>query len=306
MGFMRRFTFGVLLLFPLLALPASAATTPLDFTVAAGKHDRVETPVTVSVLLPASLSKIKTITLKDDKGRSVVAQLTKPALLAKNIEASKSQVAREVHFILPSLKAGQSLKFQGVIDADKPEVAAKNVFSWHDKPGESSELDYKGVPALRYMDHPIDESTKAKRDETYKVYDHLFDLEGNRVTKGPGGLYPHHRGIFYGFRVVTYDDGKKTDIWHCPKASQQHEKILETEAGPVLGRERVLIGWHGDDKKIFAQEERELTVYAVPGGRLVEFASRLRPVKGKVHLDGDPQHAGFHFRADQGVAADSE
>ena len=235
---MRRFTFGVLLLFPLLALPASAATTPLDFTVAAGKHDRVETPVTVSVLLPASLSKIKTITLKDDKGRSVVAQLTKPALLAKNIEASKSQVAREVHFILPSLKAGQSLKFQGVIDADKPEVAAKNVFSWHDKPGESSELDYKGVPALRYMDHPIDESTKAKRDETYKVYDHLFDLEGNRVTKGPGGLYPHHRGLFYGFRVVTYDGGKKTDIWHCPKASQQHEKFLETEAGPVLGRER--------------------------------------------------------------------
>ena len=103
---------------------------------------------------------------------------------------------------------------------------------------------------------------------------------------------------------MTYDDGKKTDIWHCPKASQQHEKFLDTEAGPVLGRQRVLIAWHGEKKEIFAHEERELTVYAVPGGRLVQFASRLIPVEGTVHLDGDPQHAGFHFRADQGVAED--
>jgi hypothetical protein len=300
---MRRFSSIALLLFPMLALPSSAATT-LNLTVSAGKHDCTETPVSASVLLPSGFAKISTIMLKDDQGRPVVAQLTGPALLAKKTDAPNGQTARELHFILPSLKPGESLKFTAVLDSDKPDVASSDVFSWHDTPGEFSELRYKDKPVLRYMDHPLDESSKEKREETFKVYHHLFDLDGNRVTKGPGGLYTHHRGIFYGFREVTYDDGKKTDIWHCPKASQQHEKFLDTEAGPVLGRQRVLIAWHGEQKEIFAHEERELTVYAVPGGRLVEFASRVRPVKGTVHLDGDPQHAGFHFRADQGVAED--
>jgi Methane oxygenase PmoA len=301
---MRRFSSIALLLVPMLALPSSASTRTVNITVAAGKHDHTETPVSASVLLPFAFAKINMITFKDDKGRSVVAQLTGRALLAKRIHSPDDQMECEVHFLLPSLKAGESLKFTAALDSDKPEIAAPDVFSWQDTPGESSELRYKDKPVLRYMDHPLDESTKEKREETFKVYHHLFDLDGNRVTKGPGGLYTHHRGIFYGFREVTYDNGKKTDIWHCPKASQQHEKFLDTEAGPVLGRQRVLIAWHGEHKEIFAHEERELTIYAVPGGRLVEFASRLRPVKGTVHLDGDPQHSGFHFRADQGVAED--
>jgi hypothetical protein len=35
----------------------------------------------------------------------------------------------------------------------------------------------------------------------------------------------------------------------------------------------------------------------------VEFASRLEPVVSPVRLDGDPQHAGFQFRADNEVSA---
>jgi hypothetical protein len=157
------------------------------------------------------------------------------------------------------------------------------------------------------MYHALDDSTKEKRDQTFKVFHHLYDPAGKHlVTNGAGGKYPHHRGLFYGFRKVTYD-GKEVDIWHCTGDTYQgHEKFLETTAGPVLGRHRVQIGWHGKGKEKFATEERELTVYAVPGGQLVEFASRLRPVKGTVKLDGDPQHAGFHFRADDEVASKTE
>ena len=185
-------------------------------------------------------------------------------------------------------------------------------FAWHDKPGESSELTFGDRPVLRYIDVPFDDSTKEKREETFKVYHHLYDPAGKAIiTKGPGGLYTHHRGLFYGFKA-TYEgaDGKKVtaDTWHCPppsgdpkkpslEAHLEHEKILSAEAGPVLGRHRVRIGWFGRDKERFATEERELTVYNVPDGILVEFASKLTPVKGTVHLDGDPQHAGFHFRA---------
>jgi hypothetical protein len=206
-------------------------------------------------------------------------------------------VRRELHFILPALKAGGELKLKAVLNTEKKETTEEQ-FTWKDAPGEYSELSLGKTPVLRYMCKTFDDSTKEKRFETYKVFHHLYNPAGTRfVTNGPDGKYPHHRGIFYGFRVVTYD-GKETDIWHCPEAFQEHEKTLATEAGPVLGRHRVLIAWHGKDKEVFAREERELTVYNTPGGRLVEFASRLTPVKGlTVKLDGDPQHAGFHFRA---------
>ena len=63
--------------------------------------------------------------------------------------------------------------------------------------------------------------------------------------------------------------------------------------------------WHGPDQAVFAKEEREVTVYNVPGGTLVEFASRLKTTNGPIKLDGDPQHAGFQFRAHNDVAETS-
>jgi hypothetical protein len=48
-------------------------------------------------------------------------------------------------------------------------------------------------------------------------------------------------------------------------------------------------------------EERELTAYATAGGTLIDFASVLKTERPSVKLDGDPQHAGFHFRANQEV-----
>jgi hypothetical protein len=149
--------------------------------------------------------------------------------------------------------------------------------------------------------------------ETFKPYHHVFDPTGEiLLTKGPGGLWPHHHGVFYGFREVTYDSGKKTDIWHCPAAFQEHSAFLASEAGPVLGRQLLLINWvaepklekgaKGDeDNQTFAKEKREVTVYSVPGGTLLEFASRLNAILPPVHLDGDPQHSGFHFRANEDV-----
>ena len=61
-------------------------------------------------------------------------------------------------------------------------------------------------------------------------------------------------------------------------------------------------GAAGDEpNQTFAVEQRELTVYGVPFGTLIEFASRLNAVLPPVHLDGDPQHSGMHFRASENV-----
>jgi hypothetical protein len=304
---MRRVCRIALLLLPLFACPVWAATTTLEIAVAAGKHDRSGTPVAASLTLPAAFADAKVVTLKDANDKPfAVAQLTGPALLAEGPEPSKVEVRRELHFILNNLKAGESVKLKALLDSEKLESPPADGFIWQDHPGESSDLRYKDLPVLRYICKPFDDSTPDKRFETYKVFHELWSPDGKTmVTNGvedQKSLYPHHRGIFYGFRETTYGDGKKTDTWHCPKAYQENEKFLATEAGPVLGRQRVMIAWHGEEKEIFAHEERELAVYSAPGGRLVEFASRLRPVKGVVHLDGDPQHAGFHFRAALDVA----
>jgi hypothetical protein len=69
----------------------------------------------------------------------------------------------------------------------------------------------------------------------------------------------------------------------------------------VLGRHTVAIDWHGKDDGVFAKELREISIYRTEQGMLLEFASRLSTAGGEVKLDGDPQHAGFQFRASQDV-----
>src|SRR5262249_16462011 len=117
-------------------------------------------------------------------------------------------------------------------------------------------------------------------------------------------LYPHHRGLQMGWNKCSYADGKKkADTWHCQKDDHQSaEGTVYIAGGPVLGRHRVLVDWHGPGKEVFVKEERELTAYALPGGTLIDFAARLHTTGGKVKLDGDPQPAGFQFRGQNDVA----
>ena len=187
------------------------------------------------------------------------------------------------------------------------------VFSWHDTPGKFTELRFGDRPVVRYMYRALDESTPEARQETYKPYHHVFAPDGSRLlTKGPGGLYPHHRGLFYGFRLVTYDDGKTCDSWHMINGSYQaHDAVLEQAADQNQARHRVAILWHADNGVTYAREERELIVsqptHHGVQGTLIEFRSHMTPVGDKpIHLDGDPQHAGFQFRAAQEVAASTK
>jgi len=148
-----------------------------------------------------------------------------------------------------------------------------------------------------------DDSTPESRHDTYKVFHHVYNPAGEQIiTKGPGGKFTHHRGIFFGFSRVSYEGGG-ADIWHCKgDTHQSHAGFIGQEAGKVLGRHTAAVDWCGGDKRVFVKEQRELTVYKSSGGVLIEFASRLCSTGGKVKLDGDPQHAGFQFRASQKVA----
>ncbi len=273
--------------------PAIAAGESYQLIVNAGKHDRGNVPV--RVLIPASAG-AKSVALTTAEGKPLAAQLTATGLLS---DTAKEK--RELHFILPSLKKGRSLKLTAVLSTDPP---AAGGFAFKDEPGEFAELSFGGRPVTRYICKKL---TDQNREEAYKVYHHLYDPAGRQlVTKGPGGLYPHHRGIFFGYCDVTYGDGRRADTWSGRNTPQTHAGFLATEAGPVLGRHLAAVEWRGTRNEVYLKEKRELTVYNVAGGTLVEFSSRLQTAGGKIKLDGNAPHAGFHFRAPQEVAAETE
>lgn len=282
---------------------SSAAEFSYRFQVAGGSQDRKQTPVVVPLAVPEGLAE-GSVNITSDKDLKLVGQLTQPALLHDPAKTEAGQKAVELNFVLPELKAGETLSLTATISDAAP---TKNGFAWKDMPKEQhTDLLFGERPVLRYMYAPVDNSSPETRGATYKPYHHVFDPQGKRlVTKGPGGLFPHHRGLYFGFNKISYEqDGKKmeADTWHNNKGEwTEHEKFVSSEAGPVLGRHRLQIAWHGRDGAVFATELREMTAWNTAGGTLIEFASRLESKVGTIALRGDPQHAGFQFRASQDV-----
>lgn len=213
----------------------------------------------------------------------------------------------EAVFCLPRLRAGESVP---VTLAYKDRRWKDREFVWKVKEKESLDLYFIDQPVLRYMMLPHDTSTKDSHELTFKIFHHVFDpLDGKVLLTSGAGLaadksllYPHHRGIFFGFNKISYN-GQECDIWHGRNGEyQEHEKDLGKEASALHARQRAQIGWHGRDGKKFATETREIVVYHLLQGDFIDFTSVLTTDLPKVHLDGDPQHAGFHFRASQEVA----
>lgn len=271
----------------------------LKLTVKAGQYDRKDTPIAVQVAVPSILAKATGATLVDEQGNKLPGQLTAPGLLEQSGNDAQERTARTLHFILPQLKAGQQTTLVATIPA---EAASETASRWEHIDKQFAELLVGDRPVLRYRCAPLDPKA---REQTYKVFHHVYDPTGQRiVTKGPGGRFTHHRGLFYGFNRVSYEGAKQNvDVWHCSgSAHQSHDGFIAEEAGDVLGRHRLAVGWHGTGGKVFAEETRELTAYFVPQGQLIDFTSRLQTKVGPIKLDGDPQHAGFHFRADNDVA----
>ena len=273
-----------MLLVPLLLL----ASADLTFTaeIAAGKVDRTHDPVRIPLTLPAGKSFTATATLD---GKEVPVAVLMPQLGTAGKETA------EAWLIVPKLEAGKTATAKLTLNAGKP----SGPLVWKKQP-ERATLFNGTTPVLQYEHPKLDES---KREATFKVYHHAYSPEGVLLTKGVGGEFSHHRGLFYGFMKVSYDK-TMVDIWHCRKQTHQahHSFLDESAPNAVVGRHRVRIDWNGDGNKTFAIEERELAAFPLPGGTLIEFASKLTPTVDEIKLDGDPQHAGFHFRASNEVA----
>ncbi|MFT5300509.1 MAG: hypothetical protein ACI87E_002229 [Mariniblastus sp.] len=204
-------------------------------------------------------------------------------------------------FVIRELRKGQTIKF----DLDKTEDLLF-FFDWEIDKGNTAELKFHDQPVLRYMFEKLNEETKENRARTYKVYHHVFSPDGKTLlTKGPGGLYPHHRGIFFGYNKISYGD-QQADTWHCNNGESQinitNDNYPYFFAGSAMAENRNLVHWNGRDGKSFAQELRTLRTYHVDKLQVIDFESTLSAIIDQpIRLKGDPQHAGVQFRASQHV-----
>jgi hypothetical protein len=87
--------------------------------------------------------------------------------------------------------------------------------------------------------------------------------------------------------------------------TQVHRRFAEQLAGAVLARCSAEVHWNDSHNRPVIQERRTVTVFRQPPpiALLLEFETQLKSAEGDVLLDGDPEHAGFQFRAHNDVAA---
>jgi len=171
------------------------------------------------------------------------------------------------------------------------------VLEFKDTEGKHLDVVSDGKVVVRYM-YEHDTSTKEKHHETYKPYLHVFDAEGKKpITKGAGGKFTHHRGIFIGWSK-TQANGKSYDRWHMKGGDIIHQKFSKQEVKEGAAVFTSVTHWMDDQEKAFLEEERTFTITeGVYGGRvMIDFHTKLSPVSGDVFLKGDPEHAGVQYR----------
>ena len=85
-----------------------------------------------------------------------------------------------------------------------------------------------GKPWLQTQVTPFDPKDP---ETTYKVYTEILAFDGKApITKGPGGKFPHHRGLFLGWKD-TLIDGQDLDTWHMSNSIQQLNRVVSNKDG---------------------------------------------------------------------------
>jgi hypothetical protein len=279
------------------ALPGQAEQE-IEVAVRGGKAGLTDVPVSAAISLPRDLADVPAdkiavrMVLEGTSGRrSLPGQVVRP-----------NDGEAQLWWIVPLLPAGEKQTWTAALAKDVGD--GKDRFAWQDEKGKHLDLLLAGRKVLRVM-YAFDTSTKERAHETYKVYTHVFDAAGKEViTKGPGGLYTHHRGLFIGWRAIQYDGKKRGDWWHMKGVTQVHRKFADLFAGPVLAGMTAVIHWNDGEGRPVVIEQRRHVVFRQPAPAicLVDFRTKLTATRSDVVLDGDPEHAGMQYRPHNDVA----
>ncbi len=264
----------------MLALPARAVEVTLE--VEAGDSDRVETPVCAPIALPAAPGADVAVEVEGPGGKV-------PGQLVPGAEKGSTMLAW-----LVSLKKGEKATYKARIEKGE----APKGFAFEDAKDDHLDLLFAGRKVTRFMCRFTDDPDKGKRFPDAKPFTHVFDAKGEDVVTSPGGQpYPHHRGIFLGYKVKL-PNGPTYDFWHVQNVWQRLDKFAQQAAGPVLGRMTALVNWDDPKGEPVLVEERTITVYRQSKPEvLLDFVATLASKMGDLELGGDPEHAGCQYRA---------
>ncbi|MDA7916051.1 PmoA family protein [Verrucomicrobia bacterium] len=177
-------------------------------------------------------------------------------------------------------------------------------FSIDEKKGESVTVSYGGRSIVHLMTGN-DTSTEESAHATYKVYLHVDDPSDANltITKGAGGKFTHHRGIYIGWSKMKID-GKSYDTWHMKNGIRQHfDKLISSKVTKKSATFIAGINWIDGDGTLLT-EKRTFTIHKpnAKGAFVIDKSSEITCVRGDTDFAGDPEHAGLQFRASNEVA----
>ncbi len=149
-------------------------------------------------------------------------------------------------------------------------------------------------------------------DGQIKPYLHVFGDNGEFLTNagadknGKGtGAFPHHRGIFIGWKVES--ELGTDDLWHMTRGCNMAVAAIDRASGGDDSAKIVAtVLWksakstNGSD--LLITERRELTFSRPDKRTQVDATFTLVPARN-LRFAGDLQHSGVHFRASNEVHA---
>jgi hypothetical protein len=270
-------------------LASGAQAQKYKVTVDAGGGPRQSTVMSTTLgdLKLSATRFLGTLTSEDGKEK-LRAQLN------TLLDADGRPTGTRVEWVQPALAAGEKRNYTLTYTA----LAYNTVPFFHFVEADGyRDLLYGDKPVYRY----INKYNPADHANTFKPFHHVYGFHGEgEITKGTGGSFPHHRGLFFGHKT------EYGDFWHGKDCRQVHTGFrFETEtSGPVSARSVSTIDWIDKTNAAVVRETREVAAYrASESALLLDFDITVENLTGKpLALGGDPQHAGFHFRAAQEVA----
>jgi hypothetical protein len=172
-----------------------------------------------------------------------------------------------------------------------------------DSPGKMVLIERDKKPVARFVYGP----------GQMKPFLHVYGENGELLTNGgldsqgePTGQYPHHRGIFIGWKINS--ELGNYDLWHMNNGGKMEVIDFERlDTGVDSATIVANIAWRAgksdsDGNDLLVKEKRTLVV-SKPDGKRTQVDARfeLTPARD-LNLAGDLQHSGVHFRAANTVA----
>lgn len=239
----------------------------VDLELAAGDHDRDQTPVTF--ILPETLSEFQHFELvraSDDQKISV--------------QRFSGKTAKIGWILKTPLAKGETRRYR-LTAADRAPLPGVSV----EDDGRSLLVNVGDLPALRY-NYKVNEAPKGM-DPIYRRsgYIHpLFTPSGRELTGDFPADHPHQHAVFFAWVNATLD-GKRLDFWNQPgrTARIEHAKLEgESERGPVFAQFgaqlRHLDITTPESPKPVLNENWVVRVYNTDGYFLVDLYLRQRNV----------------------------